>query len=260
MNWFESLILGILQGLTEFLPISSSGHLELGKHFLNVEARESLQFTVVVHGATVISTIVVFWKEITFVMKDLFRFRWNEGTRYILKILLSMIPVIIVGIFFKPEIERLFTANVRLVGLMLIVTSALLAIAYFSKPSGKEIPYSNALVIGIAQAFAVIPGISRSGATIATGLILRNKRDEVARFSFLMVLLPIIGANILDLVTSENGNNVEVGAIHLIIGFVAAFIVGLIACRWMIRIVRRGELIYFAFYCLILGLIALIVG
>jgi len=260
MNWFESLILGILQGLTEFLPISSSGHLELGKHFLNVDARESLSFTVVVHGATVMSTIVVFWREIIYILRDLVKFRWNDGTRYTAKILISMVPVLIVGIFLRKQVEYLYSGNIRFVGSMLLITSVLLSIAFFTKARKKNIPFSNAFIMGIAQAFAVIPGISRSGATIATGLMLYNGKDQVTRFSFLMVILPIIGANMMDLVTSEHVHSAEVGAVQLIIGFIAAFAFGLMACRWMIHIVGRGKLIYFALYCLIVGLFAVIAG
>ena len=195
MSWLEALILGIIQGLTEFLPVSSSGHLELGKAILGVEAKESLIFTVVVHGATVLSTIVVFYKEIIDLFVGFFKFKWNDSTKYIAKIAISMIPVLIVGLFFKDEVEALFAGNILLVGSMLIVTAILLGFTYFAKKNTKSIGFIDSFIIGVAQAFAVIPGISRSGSTIATGILLGNKKELVARFSFLMVLIPIIGAN-----------------------------------------------------------------
>ena len=257
MDWLEALILGIIQGLTEFLPVSSSGHLELGKAILGVNAEKSLAFTVVVHGATVLSTIVVFYKDIWQLLKGLFAFKWNEETQYIAKIFISMIPVIILGMFFKEEVESFFTGNVLLVGSMLLVTALLLASTYLIKQNEKKISYSNSFIIGIAQAFAVMPGISRSGATISTGLLLGNRKANVARFSFLMVLIPILGANFKDIydggISAESG-----GAVPLLVGFLAAFISGLLACRWMIGIVKKGRLIYFAIYCFIIGSIAII--
>jgi len=258
MNWLEALILGIVQGLTEFLPVSSSGHLELGKAILGVNAERSLMFTVVVHGATVLSTIVVFYKDIFKLLKGLFAFRWNEETAYIARLLLSMIPVIILGIFFKEEIESFFTGNVVFVGSMLIVTSLILASTYLKKNNTRKISFFDSFVMGIAQAFAVLPGISRSGATISTGLLLGDKKVNVARFSFLMVLIPIIGANMKDLY--DGGATVEggVGMLSLIVGFFAAFIAGLIACKWMIGIVKKGKLIYFAIYCFVVGLLAIL--
>ncbi|MEE4256798.1 MAG: undecaprenyl-diphosphate phosphatase [Bacteroidales bacterium] len=258
MDWLEALILGIIQGLTEFLPVSSSGHLELGKAILGVNAEKSLAFTVVVHGATVLSTIVVFYKDIWQLIKGLFAFRWNEETRYIAKIFISMIPVIILGMFFKEEVESFFTGNVLLVGSMLLITALLLASTYLIKQNEKKISYAHSLIIGIAQAFAVLPGISRSGATISTGLLLGNRKANVARFSFLMVLIPILGANFKDIYDGGmNGDN-GVGIIPLLVGFLAAFISGLLACRWMIGIVKKGRLIYFAVYCFIIGSIAII--
>ncbi len=257
MNWIEALILGIIQGLTEFLPVSSSGHLELGKAIMGVEATDSLVFTVVVHGATVLSTIVVFRKEIWELIQGFFRFQMNEETHYIFKIAVSMIPVGIVGVFFKDYVESLFTGNILLVGSMLIFTAVLLAFTYYAKPRDKKITYKDAFIIGIAQAIAVIPGISRSGSTISTGLLLGNNKEQTARFSFLMVLIPIIGANIKDVMDGSMSDTSGIGTLPLLIGFFAAFISGLLACTWMINIVKRGKLIYFAVYCLIIGLIAI---
>lgn len=257
MNWLEALILGIIQGLTEFLPVSSSGHLELGKAILGINAEKSLIFTVVVHGATVLSTIVVFYKDILKLLKGLLAFKWNEETVYISKIAISMIPVIILGLFFKEEIEGFFTGNVMFVGFMLLVTSLLLLSTYIIKRNEREVSFIDSLVIGVAQALAVLPGISRSGATISTGLLLGNKKANIARFSFLMVLIPIIGANLKDIsdgAATENG----IGVLPLIVGFIAAFVSGLLACKWMIGVVKKGKLIYFAIYTFVIGSIAII--
>ena len=258
MEWIEALILGIIQGLTEFLPVSSSGHLELGKHILGVEYSENLTFTVVVHGATVLSTIIVFWKTIIELVKDFFKFQWNESTQYIFKILVSMIPVVIIGLLFKDEIEGLFTGNILFVGLMLLITAGLLAFTYYAKEKQKDITFKNSFLIGIAQALAVIPGISRSGATIATGLYLGNNKEQVAKFSFLMVLLPIIAANVKDLIDLDLTVQSAVSLNNLVIGFLAAFFSGLLACKWMLKIIKRGKLIYFALYCFVVGLIAIV--
>ena len=258
MNWIEALILGIIQGLTEFLPVSSSGHLEIGKVALGVNAEKSLIFTVVVHGATVMSTIVIFWKDILAIFKGLFAFKWNDETKYAVKLIVSMIPVIILGFTFADEIESLFTGNMLLVGSMLLITALLLTFSYYAKQTEKEISFSNSFIIGIAQAFAVLPGISRSGATISTGLILKNKKDGIAKFSFLMVLIPIIGANLKDLMDGKLSGNSDISASVLIVGFLAAFISGVLACRWMIGIVKKGKLIYFAIYCALVGLGAII--
>jgi len=259
MNWIEALILGLLQGLTEFLPVSSSGHLELGKALLGVNAENNLAFTVVVHGATVLSTIIVFRKDILSLIRDVFSFQWNESTQYIAKIAVSMIPIGIVGVFFKDEVAALFANNgiLLIVGCMLLVTATLLGFTYYAKQKDKEISFKDALIIGLAQTFAILPGISRSGATIATGLLLGNKKADVAKFSFLMVLVPIIGENILCLFSGEftSGGSLEVTP--LIVGFIAAFASGLLACSWMIKLVKKGKLIYFAFYCLIIGVIAI---
>ena len=207
MTWIEALILGLIQGLTEFLPVSSSGHLEIGKVLLNVEVKEDLTFTVIVHFATVLSTITVFFGDIKELSRGLLAFRWNTETKYVARILLSMVPVLVVGILFKDEVESLFSGNLTLVGGALLVTAALLISTHLVKAGTKKIPYLDALLMGIAQAIAVIPGISRAGATISTGLLLKNDRSEVARFSFLMVLIPIIGAALLDIMTLSSSND-----------------------------------------------------
>jgi undecaprenyl-diphosphatase len=254
MEWFEALILGIIQGLTEFLPVSSSGHLEIGKALFNIQGEENIYFTIVVHGATVLSTIVVLWQEVRRLITGSLQFKYNEETKTVLKILVSMIPVGIVGVFFKDDIKQFFSGdNMPFVGSMLLVTAALLAFTHIFKSKARPITYSNAFVIGIAQAFAVLPGISRSGATISTGLILGNKKDTVAKFSFLMVLIPIIGENLLNIFSGELTSSSGMAAMPLIIGFAAAFISGYIACRWMLNIVRKGKLIWFALYCAIVG-------
>ncbi len=258
MNWIEALILGIIQGLTEFLPVSSSGHLEIGKVILGVNAEKSLIFTVVVHGATVLSTIVIFRKDILKLLQGLFAFKWNDETQYIAKIAISMIPVLILGFTFADELQSLFTGNMALVGSMLMVTALLLTFSYYAKQREKEISYMDSFVIGIAQALAVLPGVSRSGATISTGLLLKNKKDGIARFSFLMVLVPIIGANLKDMMDGNLSSNSDVSVTALIVGFIAAFISGLLACNWMIGIVKKGQLIYFALYCFVVGSGALI--
>ncbi len=257
MNELQAFLLGILQGLTEFLPVSSSGHLEIGNTLLGVKAENNLLFTVIVHVATVLSTIVVFRKDILKLIKDLTAFQWNKSTVYVSKLVFSALPVLVLGLFFKEEIEQLFTGNLLLVGSMLLVTAMLLGVTHFVKKSDGEITYVKAMLIGIAQAMAVIPGISRSGATIATGLLLQTKKDEIARFSFLMVLIPILGAAFLDIVGGEITSNETVGILPLSIGFIAAFVSGLLACSWMINVVKRGKLIYFAIYCLVIGLIAI---
>ncbi len=260
MEWYEALILGLVQGLTEFLPVSSSGHLEIGKVLLNVKTQEDLSFAVAVHGATVLSILVVFFQDIRKIFFEALSFTWNESTHYVLKLIISMIPVAIVGIFFREEIESFFSGNVIFVGFMLLITSSLLVISFFTKQKDKSISYRDAFILGISQAFAVLPGISRSGATIVTGLILGNKKYDVTQFSFLMVLLPIIAANFKDLISGEFSGEASVGTIPLLTGFIASFLSGLIACKWMIRIVKKGKLIYFGYYCFIIGLIAIISG
>lgn len=261
MEWLEALILGIIQGLTEFLPVSSSGHLEIGKHLLGVQATESLIFTVVVHGATVLSTIVVFRKDIVDLITGALKFKWNEDTKYLFYIAISMIPVAIIGLFFKDRVEQFFGGdNLAFVGSMLLITALLLTFAHFASGKTKKINTGNAFLIGIAQALAVLPGISRSGATISTGLLLGVDKGRIARFSFLMVLIPILGENLLDLVSGEFTANQSIGTIPLIVGFIAAFVAGWAACTWMINIVKRGKLIWFAVYCLIVGTIAIVAG
>lgn len=258
MNWFEALILGIVQGLTEFLPVSSSGHLELGKVLLNIDAERSLIFTIIVHGATVLSTIVIFYKDILQLIKGFFQFKWNKETRYLIKIIISMIPVVILGLFFMDEVESFFTGNIRFVGFMLILTSILLAFTYLKKSNERAINFWDSFIIGIAQAMAVIPGISRSGATIATGILIGNRKELIAKFSFLMVLIPIIGANAKDLLSTDMAAESSIGAIPLFIGFMAAFITGTLACKWMIKLVSKGNLIYFSIYCFVIGVLAII--
>ncbi|MCK3682687.1 undecaprenyl-diphosphate phosphatase [Maribellus sp. YY47] len=256
MNELQALLLGIIQGLTEFLPISSSGHLEMGHALLGIHGENNLLFVLVVHVATVLSTLVVFRKDIAVLCKDLFQFKWNESTQYIAKLFLSAVPIAIVGLLFKKQIESLFTGNLLFVGLMLLVTAGLLTLTSFVKKSDGKITYKNAFIIGLAQTLAILPGISRSGSTIATGLLLKGKKEDIARFSFLMVLLPILGALVYD-VTKE-GVTLEVTEIkNLLIGFFAAFVSGLLACSWMIKIVKRGKLIYFAIYCALIGVIAI---
>ncbi|MDA3911252.1 MAG: undecaprenyl-diphosphate phosphatase [Bacteroidales bacterium] len=259
MEWFEALILGIIQGLTEFLPVSSSGHLEIGKALFGIEGEENLYFTIVVHGATVLSTIVVLWTEITKLIRGGLEFKYNQETKTILKIFVSMIPVGIIGFFFKDEIKGLFAGNnLVFVGSMLLVTAGLLSFAHFYRPKTRKFSYFNAFIIGVSQALAVLPGISRSGATISTGLVLGIKKDEIAKFSFLMVLLPILGENLLDIISGDLTGEGGMHAMPLIIGFIAAFVSGYIAIRWMLNIVRKGKLIWFAVYTAAIGLICII--
>jgi undecaprenyl-diphosphatase len=260
MSELEAFVLGLLQGLTEFLPVSSSGHLELGKALFGVEAKDTLLFTVVVHGATVLSTIVVFRKDLWKLFTDSLSLEWNESVKYNVKLLISMVPVIFLGLFFKEEIEQFFEGRVVFVGSMLLITATLLVSTYFRKKNTRNIGYLDGFIIGIAQAFAVLPGISRSGATISTGLLLGNKREAVARFSFLMVLIPIIGANAKDFYDVGLNGMEKIGFLPLAIGFAAAFISGLLACKAMIGIVKKGGLVWFAVYCAVLGLVAIILG
>ena len=259
MSWIEALILGIIQGLTEFLPVSSSGHLEIGSVLLNAQSSDNLLFAITVHLATALATIVVFRKDIFNLLVDLFKFKWNESTVFILKIGVSMIPVFVVAVFFKDEIEALFTGNLVLVGSMLLITGILLLYAHFKKDGQKSVGFAGAAIIGIAQAFAVLPGISRSGSTIATALILGIERSKAARFSFLMVLVPILGASFLEFMDyTENPSAHSLEFSSLLIGFAASFFSGYLACKWMIQIVRKGKLTYFAAYCFIVGTIAII--
>jgi undecaprenyl-diphosphatase len=257
MNIFEAIVLGLIQGLTEFLPVSSSGHLEIGKALFELDKGKNFYFTVAVHGATVLSTLVVFRKELLQLVRGLFKFSMNEETIYIMKILVSMIPIAIVGLLFREQVEGLYNGNMLFIGLMLIVTSLLLAAGHFSARKERSIRYLDAFIIGIAQALAVIPGISRSGATISTGMILGKRKDELARFSFLMVLIPILGANFLELFTTTDRAVVSISPVVLIAGSLTAFISGYAACRWMISIVRKSKMIWFAAYCLLVGLITI---
>jgi len=263
MDWLEALILGIIQGFTEFLPVSSSGHLELGKALLNVEAQQDITFTVVVHGATVLSTLVVFFKEVWDLLKGGLQFKWNSETQYIAKIVVSMIPVVFVGLLFEDFIESFFGGRIQFVGLMLIVTSVLLSLTYFLRNRIRErkLGFGSAFIMGIAQAFAVLPGISRSGATIATGILMGNDKKEIAQFSFLMVLVPILAANMKSLIGFDGAEmGVSVGSIPLLVGFLAAFLSGWLACSWMVNLVKKGKLIWFALYCFVIGLIAISSG
>ena len=261
MDWIQALILGLVQGLTEYLPVSSSGHLTILSNFFGIVGADNLQFTVAVHVATVLSTLVVLWKEIDWILMGLFKFKMNDETKYALNILVSMIPVGIVGVFFKDKVEEAFGAGLLIVGVMLIVTSILLIFSYYAKPRVKEhISLWDAFVIGVAQACAVLPGLSRSGSTIATGLMLGDKKEKLAQFSFLMVIPPILGEALLDVLKAMKGDEVvneSIGIFPMIIGFVAAFLSGCFACKLMINLVKKGKLVYFGIYCAIIGVTVL---
>ena len=280
MSWLEALLLGLVQGLTEFLPVSSSGHLMIGQRLLGtrLEGGEDLLFVVLVHAATVLATIVVFRKQIWGFLKDFFRFQYNDGTDYILKIGLSMIPVMIVGLFFKDQVEALFS-SMTVVGVCLLVTALLLFLSdHYNKLKGlcggscaakgtagnctagearNGISWLQAFVIGLGQSLAVLPGLSRSGTTISTGLLSGVKRSEVAQFSFLMVLVPILGEAFLDVLKGDIFST-QMGTLPLICGFVAAFVSGLFACRVMIALVKKARLSWFALYCALAGLLTLL--
>lgn len=263
MDWIEALILGLVQGLTEYLPVSSSGHLAIGSYLFGIEGEENLAFTVAVHVATVLSTLVILWKEIDWIFRGLFKCEMNAETKYVLNIVVSMIPVGIVGVFFKDYVEEVFGSGLVIVGCMLLLTAALLTFSYFAKPRKKEnISLRDAFIIGLAQACAVMPGLSRSGSTIATGLLLGNKKESLAQFSFLMVIPPILGEALLDVVKGLKGEEAFGGIdiMPLAIGFIAAFVSGCIACKWMINIVKKGKLIYFGIYCAIAGVLTLILS
>lgn len=261
MNEFDAAILGIIQGLTEFLPVSSSGHLELGKAILGDESipSESMMFTVVLHAATALSTILVFRKDIGEILGGLFQFKWNSEMIFSLKIILSMVPAVFIGLFFEEELEILFGGNILFVGFMLLITSLLLWLADKAKNTNKPVSYSNAFVIGVSQAIALLPGISRSGATISTSVLLGNDKSKAARFSFLMVVPLIIGKICKDILSGDLAESTTEPSI-LIIGFIAAFIAGIAACTWMIQIVKKSKLSYFAIYCFIVGVSAIIFG
>lgn len=259
MEIIDAIVLGIIQGLTEFLPVSSSGHLEIGKAILgsNSLPEESLMITVILHFATALSTIVVFRKDIAEILRGLLQFKWNDETVFSVKIILSMIPAVVVGLFFEKELEDLFGGNIMFVGFMLLITALLLWLADKAKDTGKSVSYKNAIVIGISQAIALLPGISRSGATISTSVLLGNDKAKAARFSFLMVVPLILGKIAKDLLFGDlTGSTVPVGP--MIAGFIAAFVAGIAACTWMIALVRKSKLSYFAIYCLVVGVIAII--
>jgi len=262
MSWIEGVILGIIQGLTEFLPVSSSGHLAIAGAFFGLTGEENLAFAILVHIATVLSTIIVLWGEVSGLLRGLFAFRWNDETKMVSKLLLSMIPVGVVGLFFKDTVEVFFGSGLLLVGFMLLLTAALLLISYFPRPRLKEeISFLDSFLIGLAQACAVMPGLSRSGTTIATGIWLGNKKENAAKFAFLMVILPVMGESLLDVMKVFKGDvsvfsSFSVAA--MIGGFAAAFLSGLIACKWMINLVKKGKMLYFAIYCIIAGLFVII--
>ena len=260
MSWIEALILGIVQGLTEFLPVSSSGHLAIGKALFGIETAD-LSFEVAVHAATVLATIVVFWKDIVKLLQGLFKFQLNPETRYILLLVLSMVPVFVVGMFFKDSVEEVFGSGLLVVGFALLVTALLLflseTLAARRAGEGGKVTWKSALWMGVAQAVAVIPGLSRSGSTIATGLLCGVKKEEVTRFSFLMVLVPILGEAFLDVVGGDFAAS-SVGLLPLALGFVAAFVSGLFACKFMIAMVKKARLRWFALYCALVGLACLI--
>ncbi|WP_372917929.1 undecaprenyl-diphosphate phosphatase [Salegentibacter sp.] len=261
MNEFDAAILGIIQGLTEFLPVSSSGHLELGKAILGDTSvpEESLLFTVVLHFATALSTLVVFRKDVAEIFRGLFQFKWNEETEFSAKIIVSMIPAAFIGFYFEDELESLFGGNVLFVGFMLIITALLLWLADKAKNTQKKVSFSNAFVIGVSQAISILPGISRSGATISTSVLLGNDKTKAARFSFLMVV-PLIFGKIAKDIIDGNLAATQTDASLLIIGFIAAFISGLAACTWMITLVKKSKLSYFAIYCFVVGTAAIVYG
>ena len=268
MSWLEALILGIVQGLTEYLPVSSSGHLQIGQHLLNVD-NGGLTFDIVVHVATVCATLVVLWREVAWLLSGFFRWdgKMNDEQKYILNIVISMIPIGVVGLVFKDYIDAIFEGSLLVVGVCLLITSVLLAFTHFYQPVERErISPLHAFIIGLAQALAVLPGLSRSGSTIATGIILGNRKKDLAQFSFLMVIPPILGEALLDFkhifapsaeYIAEHGEASQIPTLSLIVGFIAAFVSGCIACKWMISIVKRCKLVYFAIYCAFVGVLAI---
>lgn len=279
MTVFESLVMGVVQGLTEYLPISSSGHLEICGHLLGLklDPEQSMEFDVLLHVATVLSTIVVLWREFVPLVTSFFTLKRDSNTAFVWKILLSCIPVLVVGVFFKDFVEGFFAKNLTVIGWCLLITSVLLSFSYFfrTRPLDdaaaghkpylpRDISYLDAFIIGCSQALAVLPGLSRSGTTIATGILLGDKREQVARFSFLMVIIPIVGAALLDIkdmlgapaAEAAAGSGVSVAA--MIVGFLSSFIVGCIACKWMLDIVKKGKLVWFAVYCLIVGILCIV--
>ena len=256
MDLIEAIILGAVQGLTEFLPVSSSGHLQIAKALLGVHIDDNITFDVTLHAATVLSTVVVMWRELWRLVCGLFSRRFNDEQAYVLKIVVSMIPAGVVGVLFADRIEELFS-SLPFVGSMLLLTAALLAFAYYAKPRQKDaVSFRDAFIIGCAQAAATMPGLSRSGSTIATGLLLGNSKESVARFSFIMVIPVILGKMLLDIMSGEMAA-ISVGAAPLAGGFVAAFLTGTFACKFMIEAVKRGKLIWFAIYCAVAGAVAI---
>jgi undecaprenyl-diphosphatase len=259
MNWFEAIVLGLIQGLTEFLPVSSSGHLELGKYLFGMDHEANFYFSVAVHGATVLSTIAVLWKEILDLLKGFFRFKINDETKYVFKIFISMIPVGIAGFFLTDIIDEYFAGDMISLGVQFIISAGFMLLTLVIKPKEKPISYLDSFLIGIAQTIAVLPAISRSGATIATGMMLGNKKSEIAKFSFLMVLIPIIGANLVELKSGDfvtEGTSLTV----IMIGFISAFVAGYFACKWMINLVKKGSLLWFAVYCILIGIVSILLG
>jgi undecaprenyl-diphosphatase len=264
MDWIQALILGIIQGLTEYLPVSSSGHLAIGQALFGMnDGADNLAFTVAVHVATVMATLVILWREILWLLTGVFKWEMNEEMRYVINILVSMIPVGFVGLLFKEQVEEVFGSGLVIVGVCLLITSSLLVFSYYAKPRQKEhLSMKDAFIIGIAQACAVLPGLSRSGSTIATGLLLGNKKEKLAQFSFLMVIPPILGEAFLDLMKVAKGESMmgNIETLPLVVGFVAAFVSGCFACKWMIDIVKRGKLLYFGIYCAMAGAVTLVWG
>lgn len=257
MNWLEAIVLGIVQGLTEFLPVSSSGHLELAKSIFGDINNDGMLMTVVLHFATALSTLVIFRKEVLEIIKGIFLFSWNQETFFSIKIILSMIPAVFVGLYFDETIELLFNGNLVFVGLMLLLTGILLFLADRAKNTNREVSFKHALIIGIAQAIAILPGISRSGATIATSVLLGIDRSKAAKFSFLMVVPLIFGKMIKDILSGDVADS-TVPFTELTVGFFAAFFTGLLACKLMISLVKKSKLIYFSIYCFLVGLSAIL--
>ena len=262
MTLFEAIILGIVQGLTEFLPVSSSGHIELGTYLLGIHTTDNLLFSIIVHAATALSTIVVFRKDIIAILRDFIKFQWNEGTQFALKLFLSMIPIGVVGVLYEDEISEFFGGKIVFVGAMLLVTAILLTFTHFAPKKEGKVTFSKALLIGIAQTIAILPGLSRSGTTISVALLAGVGREKAARFSFLMVLIPILGGSFLKLLEYLDNPAIAEGISGkaLMGGFLAAFIAGLVACVWMLNIVKKGKLVHFAIYCAIVGLLAIFGG
>ena len=258
MGLIEAIILGIVQGLTEFLPVSSSGHIEIAKALLGTSTQEqNLLMTIVLHAATALSTIFIFRKDIQIIIRGLFQFRWNKEFQFSLKIILSMVPATIVGLLFENEIELLFSGQILLVGCMLLVTGLLLFLADKAKNTNQNVNFFHALIIGVSQAIAILPGISRSGATISTSVLLGIDREKAARFSFLMVVPLILGKMGKDIISGDILIE-SATLIPLLTGFTAAFITGLFACTWMIQLVKKSKLKYFSFYCLLVGTVSIL--